>query len=171
MSDARSVRPVDAPIGISLDTDVVDVLVGPDALSFLSTVNADGSPQVTLVRPTYENGEVLIAHTGHYQKIRNMRREPRVVLATQAPGGFDAQFPYLTINGWAYVTEGGAMELLHRIIEADMAKTGRQMPERPAMPADAPPPPPGFVTHIIPLRVGGRGPWSPTSPGLPPSRR
>jgi PPOX class probable F420-dependent enzyme len=153
------------PTGIELSKEVIDVLVGPDALSFLSTVNRDGSPQVTLVRPTYEGGEILIAHTGLYQKIRNMRRDPRVVLATQAPGGFEAQFPYLTITGWAYVSEGGAMDLLHRIIAADVAKTGREMPPRP--PGSDGPPPPGFVTHIVPLRLGGRGPWNEASARMP----
>jgi PPOX class probable F420-dependent enzyme len=149
---------------IELDAEVVSVLCGPDNLSFLATVNPDGSPQVTLVRPTYEGGEILIAHMSLYQKVRNIRRDDRVVLSTQAPGGFEAHYPYLTITGRATVTEGGAMELLSRIIAADAAKTGRAMPP----PPPGPPPTGGYITHITPYRLGGRGPWAPGTGPRPP---
>jgi PPOX class probable F420-dependent enzyme len=155
--------------GTLLTPEVVDILCGPDCLSFLTTVNADGSPQVTLVRPTVEGDTILVAHTGLYQKIRNMRRDARVVVATQAPGGFEAHFPYLTVIGRAEVTEGGALELLGRIMAADAAKSGRQFPAPPPGPPPTLPPPGGYVTRITPLRLGGRGPWAPgTWPPRPP---
>jgi PPOX class probable F420-dependent enzyme len=153
--------------GSSVPDEVRAIFEAPETLSFLSTVGADGSPQVTLVRAAVSDAgdEIVIAHMNMYQKIRNMRRDPRVVLSVQAPGGMQQAFPYLTITGTATVTEGGAVELLSRIMAQDAARQGRP----------APPPPPmqpeggGFITHITPLRYGGRGPWAPGSmPPLPP---
>jgi PPOX class probable F420-dependent enzyme len=145
---------------------VRDVMEAPGALAFLTTINPDGSPQVTLVRPGIEGDEIVVAHMSLYQKVRNIRRDQRVVLGLIAPGGMEAGNPYLTVIGNARVTEGGAVELLQRIIAADAARDGRKPPTGmpPMQPEGG-----GYVTRITPVRYGGRGPWAPNA--MPPGLR
>ena len=52
-------------------------------LAHLSTVNADG-PQVSIVWVGLDGDEIVSGHLGMRQKLRNVRREPRVVLSSRA---------------------------------------------------------------------------------------
>jgi len=47
------------------------------------TLNRDGSPQVTCVWVTLDDGEIVSAHLGRYQKIRNIERDPRVAISIE----------------------------------------------------------------------------------------
>ena len=60
------------------------IATGPQA--HLTTLNANGSPQVTLVWVGIENDEFVIGHMGVWQKVKNMRRNPRVALSMLGPG-------------------------------------------------------------------------------------
>jgi len=60
------------------------IATGPNA--HLTTLNADGSPQVTVVWVGIDNDELVIGHMGVWQKVKNVRRDPRVVLSMLAPG-------------------------------------------------------------------------------------
>jgi hypothetical protein len=51
-------------------------------LAHLTTLNADGSPQVSVTWVGIENEEFVIGHLNLHQKIRNIRRDPRVALST-----------------------------------------------------------------------------------------
>jgi PPOX class probable F420-dependent enzyme len=125
-------------------------------LAHLATVNPDGSPQVTLVWVGVEDGEIVSGHLGDRQKLRNCRRDPRVVLSLvtggRTPIGLDE---YLVVRGTARITEGGAAELLQRLAEVYIGP-GVKFP-----PMDDPPP--GYVLRITPTALGGVGPWA--SPG------
>jgi PPOX class probable F420-dependent enzyme len=122
-------------------------------LAHLATVNPDGSPQVTLVWVGLEDGEIVSGHLGDRQKLRNVRRDPRVVLSLVTGGrnriGLDE---YLVIRGTARITEGGAAELLQRLAEVYI-RPGVKFP-----PMDDPPP--GYVLRITPIALGGVGPWA-----------
>ena len=87
-------------------------------LAHLSTVNADGSPQVSIVWVGLDGDEIVSGHLGMRQKLRNVQREPRVVLSLETGHrnamGLDE---YLVVRGTARVTEGGAPELLQRLAE------------------------------------------------------
>src|SRR6516225_3169741 len=90
------------------------VAKGPHA--HLSTLNADGSPQVTVVWVGIENDEFVIGHMGVWQKVRNMRRDPRVALSMLGTGkNAQGLHEYLVVRGNARITEGGAAELLQRL--------------------------------------------------------
>lgn len=125
-------------------------------LAHLVTLNADGSPQVTLVWTGIEDGEIVSGHLGAWQKVRNVRRDPRVVLSVETGGrtefGLDH---YLVITGRARVSEGGAPELLQRLARVYLG------PEVKFPPMDNPPG--GYVLHIQPERIGGVGPWTPAA--------
>jgi PPOX class probable F420-dependent enzyme len=122
-------------------------------LAHLVTLNPDGSPQLTAVWVGLDGDELVTAHLGAHQKVRNVRRDPRVVLSLETgernPSGLDH---YLVVYGEARVQEGGAPEVLQRFAHTYLGPDVRF----PAM-AD---PPPGYVMRITPHRVTGIGPWS-----------
>jgi PPOX class probable F420-dependent enzyme len=123
-------------------------------VAHLVTLNLDGSPQVSCVWIGLENGEIVSAHlSDRQQKLRNVRRDPRVSLSIE---GTELQPPgllqYLVVHGRARISEGGAPELLqalaYRYLGPDV--TFPPMPD----------PPPGFVLRVAVERVGGVGPWA-----------
>ena len=122
-------------------------------LAHLVTLNADGSPHVTVVWVGLEDGEIVCGHLGRYKKVRNVQRDGRVTLS-MVTGGRDAHGldNYLVVHGRARVTEGGAPALLQRLANVYIGP-GARFP-----PMDDPPD--GFVTRITPERVTGVGPWA-----------
>ena len=85
-------------------------------LAHLTTLNSDGSPQVTVVWVGIENEEFVIGHMAAHKKVMNVRRDARVALSllgdkTNAKGLRE----YVVIYGTARVTEGGAVDLLQRL--------------------------------------------------------
>jgi len=121
-------------------------------LAHLVTLNPDGRPQITLVWVGLDGDEIVCAHLGAFQKVRNIQRDDRVALSMETGGknehGLDN---YLVVSGRARVTEGSAPELLQRLAFTYIGP-GVKFP-----PMDNPPP--GYVTHILPERVSGVGPW------------
>ena len=119
----------------------------------LITLRADGRPQVTVVWTGVEDGEIVIAHMREHQKVKNIRRDPRVALSVMTGGrnayGLDE---YLVVEGTARVTEGGAADLLNKLAQRYMGP-GTKYP-----PMDDPPA--GFVTRVTVTKVGGVGPWA-----------
>jgi len=128
-------------------------LLASGKLAHLVTINADGSPQVSIVWVGVDGDELVTAHLSPtQQKLRNMGRDPRVVLSVEGDGrneyGLDE---YLVVHGVARLTEGGAPELLQRLAEVYLG------PAVKFPPMDDPPP--GTVAHIAVDRIGGVGPW------------
>jgi PPOX class probable F420-dependent enzyme len=128
-------------------------LIESGALAHLVTLNADGSPQVTCVWMGIDDDELVCAHLPRHQKVRNMERDPRVVVSFE---GTDIHPPglkeYLVVHGHARITEGGAPELLQRLAHVYLGPDVKFPP--------MPDPPPGFVTRIAVDRIGGVGPWT-----------
>jgi PPOX class probable F420-dependent enzyme len=129
-------------------------LIEAGALAHLATINRDGSPQVSCVWMGLEGDELVAGHLMPQQKIRNIERDPRVVVSFEGtrihPPGLKE---YLVVHGRARVTEGGAPELLQRLAYVYLGPDVTFPPM-----AD---PPPGFVSRITVERVGGVGPWAP----------
>jgi PPOX class probable F420-dependent enzyme len=122
-------------------------------LAHFTTLNPDGSPQVTVVWVGIEGDEFVMGHLAMHQKVKNVRRNPRVALSllgdkTNAQGMRE----YLVIHGNARVTEGAAVPLLQRLAPIYLGPK-----------ADFPPASmrniPGYVTRITPARFSGIGPW------------
>jgi PPOX class probable F420-dependent enzyme len=123
-------------------------------LAHLVTLNRDGSPQISCVWVGIENDEIVSAHLSErQQKLRNVRRDPRVSLSIQGteiqPSGL---LQYLVVHGRARITEGGAPELLQELAYRYLGPDVKF----PRMPN----PPTGFVLRIEVERVGGNGPWA-----------
>jgi PPOX class probable F420-dependent enzyme len=131
--------------------DAARAVLESSALAHLVTLNEDGSPQASVVWIGLEGDELVTAHLGAYQKVRNVERDPRVVVSVEtgevSPYGLN---PYLVVNGTARVQVGGAPELLDRLAQTYRGEGSTMAP---------PDPPPGYVLRITPERVSGVGPW------------
>src|SRR5260370_13980672 len=92
-------------------------LIAKGPLAHLTTLNSTGGPQVTVVWVGIEDEEFVIGHLHlpTYQKVKNIRRDPRVALSilgdTTNAQGFRQ---YLMVYGNARVTESGSYDLLQR---------------------------------------------------------
>ena len=122
-------------------------------LAHLVTLNPDGSPQISVVWVGVDGDDIVLAHLGAGQKIKNLRRDPRVSLSMATGGRNDAGLDhYLVVHGRATVVDGGGPELLQRLAHVYLG------PDVKFPPWDDPPP--GVVVRIRPERVGGVGPWT-----------
>jgi PPOX class probable F420-dependent enzyme len=128
-------------------------LIESGALAHLVTLNADGSSQVAVVWVGLDGDELVSAHLdSRQQKLRNLRRDPRVSLSFEGTGSNPIGMQdVLIIHGTASITEGGAPELLNELAQTYIGP-GTDFPPMPD-------PPPGFICHIRVDRVGGSGPW------------
>ena len=130
-------------------------LVATGPLAHLTTLNADGSPQVTVVWVGLEAEEFVLGHMGVWQKVKNVRRNPRVALSMLGRGKNPmGLLEYLVVYGAARVTEGGAADLLQRLAPIYLGP-GVVFPPEPYRSR------PGYITRITPERFAGVGPWNP----------
>jgi PPOX class probable F420-dependent enzyme len=130
-------------------------LIGTAPLVHLTTLNRDGSPQVSVVWMGIENEEFVSGHLRLHQKVRNVQRDPRVVFSCLGRGKNALGLQeYLVVHGEARITEGGAPALLQRLAHLYL---GPQAVFPPETLRDQP----GWITRIKPERFGGIGPWNP----------
>jgi PPOX class probable F420-dependent enzyme len=133
--------------------DSVRELLATGILANVVTIDPDGTPHVTLAWAGVDGEEIVMAtffDTGQ-RKLRNIRRDPRVVLsfvAKENPG--DRLHPYAVIEGRARISEGGALDVMDRLAERYLGP-GRTYPLRDA--------PDGVVVHVTVDRIYGQGPW------------
>ena len=73
-------------------------LLAKGPLAHLTTLNRDGSPQVTVVWVGIDGEEFVMGHLALHQKVKNIRRDPRVALSllgdktTQRMREYSAEF-------------------------------------------------------------------------------
>jgi PPOX class probable F420-dependent enzyme len=123
-------------------------------MAHLSTINADGSPQVTVIWVGLDGDDLVSGHMSWYAKLRNMDRDPRVVLSFDAPrvaGAFLNE--YAVLRARASIEPGdAAWDLLNRLAKVYVAPDA----EFPA------PKGPGYLVRYSVERIGGVGPWHPS---------
>jgi PPOX class probable F420-dependent enzyme len=121
-------------------------------LAHLVTIARDGSPQVSCIWVGLDGDDIVSAHLRDQQKLRNVRRDPRVALSLEGtvvqPPGLKQ---YLVVHGRARIEEGGAAELLQELAHVYLG------PDVRFPPMDDPPR--GYTMRITPERLGGIGPW------------
>ncbi len=126
-------------------------------MAHLATINPDGSPQVTVIWIGLDGDDLVSGHMGKWLKVRNIERDPRVVLsfdAPRAPGVF--LNPYAVVHARAAVEPSdGAWDLLDRLAKVYVAPDA----EFPA------PRRPGYIVRYSVERIGGVGPWASASHG------
>ncbi len=128
-------------------------LVESGPLAHLSTISADGSPQVSVIWIGLDGDDIVSGHMGRWAKLRNIERDPRVVLsfvAPRAPGVF--LNPYAVLRARAAIEPSdGAWDLLNRLAKVYMS-AGAEFPA---------PRGPGYIVRYTVERIGGIGPWVP----------
>jgi PPOX class probable F420-dependent enzyme len=135
-------------------TSEIRAVVTAGRLGHLTTLNADGSPQVSAVWIGVEGDDIVIGHLMGGTKTRNIARDPRVALTIEAAGSNAIGMSnYLVVYGRARLVVGGAPELLRRLAAVYLGPEVKFPPM-----AD---PPAGHVIHITPERFAGVGPWAP----------
>jgi PPOX class probable F420-dependent enzyme len=127
-------------------------LIASGPLAHLSTVNADGSPQVSVIWIGLDGDDLVSGHLAWYAKLRNIERDPRVVLSMDAPRSPDAILnPHALIRARATVEPSDqAWDLLDRLTKVYISADT----EFPA------PRGPGYIVRYAVERIGGVGPWA-----------
>jgi PPOX class probable F420-dependent enzyme len=126
-------------------------LISSGPMVHLSTVNGDGSPQVSVVWIGQDGDQLVSGHMSWYAKLTNIERDPRVVLSFDAP-----RTPGVVLNPYAVLHAQASVEasedawpLLNRLAKIYMAPDA----EFPA------PQGPGYIIRYSVERIGGVGPW------------
>jgi len=130
-------------------------LIESGPMAHLSTINADGSPQVTVIWIGLDGDELVSGHMSHHVKLRNIERDPRVVLSfdgPREPGVF--LNPYASLRALATVQPSEhAWDLLDRLAKVYVSADA----EFPAAKR------PGFIVRYAVERIRGVGPWVPST--------
>jgi PPOX class probable F420-dependent enzyme len=122
-------------------------------LAHLVTLDADGSPQVTLVWVGLDGDELVAAHLAEYRKVKNIRHDGRVAISFESGTVNEHGLPeYVVVYGTARIVEGGAADVLQRLAHTYLGPDA-------VFPA-AGDSRPGYVTRITIDRVTGVGPWA-----------
>jgi PPOX class probable F420-dependent enzyme len=133
--------------------DSARALLASGQLAHLVTINPDGSPQISIVWVGLDGDEIVLAHLGDGQKMRNVQGDPRVALSVEAtelqPPGLKQ---YLVAYGTARLTEGGGPQLLQDLAHVYLGPDVKFPPGDDA--------PPGRIMHITVDRIAGVGPWA-----------
>jgi len=126
-------------------------LVATGPMTHLSTINPDGSPQVTVIWIGLDGENLVSGHMTRQRKLRNVERDPRVALsfdAPRVPGVFLNQ--YAVVRARATIEPGeAAWDLLNRLAKVYMNPDA----EFPAPRGS------GYVLRYAVERIGGVGPW------------
>jgi PPOX class probable F420-dependent enzyme len=127
-------------------------LIESGPLTYLSTTNSDGSPQVTMIWIGLEGDDLISVHARENAKLRNIRRDPRVALSfgpSPVPG--DWLSPYAVI----YATATVELSTRAWAVMAELAKV--YVGPDAELPGGSEP---GYVVRYSIDRIGGIGPWA-----------
>lgn len=130
-------------------------LIESGPIAHLTTINRDGSPQVTVIWIGLDGDEIVSGHMRHGQKLRNVERDPRVVLSFETARDHGAFLQaYAVLHATARVEPSdGAWHLLNRLAKVYVTPE-TEFPGEPR---------PGFILRYRVDRVGGVGPWAGSS--------
>ena len=129
-------------------------LIEKGPLAHFISLSRDGRPQVTVVWVGIEGEEFVMGHLALHQKIKNIRRDPRVALSVLDDKTNEQGLrQYLVVHGNARVTEGGAVPILQRLAPLYLGPGAEFPPAQMRSIA-------GYVTRTAPTRFSGIGPWA-----------
>jgi PPOX class probable F420-dependent enzyme len=128
-------------------------LIESGPMAHVTTLNADGSPQVSVVWVGLDGDDLVTGHLHHGAKLRNVERDPRTVISVDAP-----RTPGVVLNPYAVLHTHATVEptdqawdLLDRLAKVYVSPdTTFPAPRRD-----------GYVIRYRVQRIGGVGPWVP----------
>lgn len=128
-------------------------LIDTGPLAHLSTVNADGSPHVNVIWIGRDGEQIVSGHMSHKRIVRNIERDPRVVLSFDAP-----RQPGVTLNPYAVLHAHATIEPSDRTWDLLNDLTKIYVSPNTEFPA---PNAPGYIARYTVERIAGVGPWAP----------
>lgn len=137
----------------ALPTELRD-LVESGPMAHVTTLNRDGSPQVSVVWIGLDGDDLVTSHLHLGAKVHNLERDPRAVISMDAPREPGVLLnPYAVLYTHATVEPSDqAWDVLDRLAKVYVS------PDT-TFPA---PRHPGVVVRYRVDRIGGVGPWVPT---------
>jgi PPOX class probable F420-dependent enzyme len=131
----------------------------------LVTVDADGSPQASMVWAERDGDQILIGIESYHRKTKNLRRDPRVTLIVQDDQVSERGLvQYLVIRG-TVVLEGPEIPDEYNALMDRQAQrylgTDYLFPNRGSRTA--------LIARVTPERLTGEGPWTGKSVGAAPT--
>jgi PPOX class probable F420-dependent enzyme len=132
-------------------TPTLRALISSGVHAHLTTINADGSPQVSVTFLGIDGDQPYTYHRQWYRKLSNIQRDDRVVLSFLAPAIDSPRHDYAVLHARAHLAE-----------QPDLATLVPQMraPYLGAAKAAADVPTSGFLVRYDVERVTGVGPWA-----------
>jgi PPOX class probable F420-dependent enzyme len=126
-------------------------LITSGPMAHLTTLNPDGRPQVSVIWIGLEDGELVSGHMSRHLKLRNIARDPYVVLSFVAPHESGAFLnPYAVLHARAVVEASDhTWDLLDRLAKVYTSPDAEFPGERAN----------GYIVRYSIERIGGVGPW------------
>jgi PPOX class probable F420-dependent enzyme len=129
-----------------------EALLGSTALAHVITRNRDGSPQVSVVWCGVRNDRVLFCTEEATAKVRNLRRDPHVVLSIEDEarnaGGTQQ---HLVIYGQASILGPASKEVCDELCRVYVGTASH--------PLNLSTSPTALLVAVEVDRIGGNGPW------------
>ena len=127
-------------------------LIASGPLVHLATINPDSSPQVSVIWVGLDGDQLVSGHMNWYAKLRNIDRDPRVVLSFEASRDRGVALnPYAVLYARAAIETGEqTWDLLDRLAKVYLTPdAGFPGPRRS-----------GYLVRYTVERVTGVGPWA-----------
>ena len=94
-----------------------------DRVAVVSTLNTDGSPQVTTIwHLLQEDGTLIMSTPGHTQKVKNLRRDPRIAICVGDERRSVSLYGMVTISSDQNVVRQDLEQLVPRYIKEEAAQ-------------------------------------------------
>jgi PPOX class probable F420-dependent enzyme len=129
-----------------------EALLGSDALAHVVTMNADGTPQVSVVWCGVREDRILFCTEGSSAKVRNIRRDPRVVLSIEDEArNVSGTQQHLVVKGRAEILGPADRDLCDELCRVYAGRADHPLNLSRSSTA---------VTVAVSVeRLGGNGPW------------
>jgi PPOX class probable F420-dependent enzyme len=127
-------------------------LVESGPLAYVSTINVDGSPHVTAIWIGLDGDSLISTHMRYNAKLRNMQRDPRVVLSFAPPQRLgDWMSPHAIVQATATIGPlGPTGPLLTRLAKVYVGRDAEYPDESQT----------GYIVRYSIDRIGGVGSWA-----------
>ncbi|HEY0638732.1 MAG TPA: PPOX class F420-dependent oxidoreductase [Pseudonocardiaceae bacterium] len=126
-------------------------LIGAPAFSVLTTINADGSPQSSVMWMALDGDQLVFSTIRGRLKCRNLERDPRVSVCTYDPAD---PYRYVEVRGTVTLAEEGGDELIDRLCQAYQGKPWTRRPEEVRVVARVTPT--RVVDHVAPQSASAK---------------
>lgn len=127
-------------------------LLGSDALAHVVTRHADGTPQVSVVWCGVRGDEVVFCTEGDTVKVRNLRRDPRVVLSIEDEvRNLAGAQQHLVVHGTATIADGVDAAMCDDLCRTYVGRADH--------PANLKHSPTAVTVTVVIERLAGNGPW------------